>query len=174
MTTHRIVVAFVMALCTTLPVYADDAEMKKTAKAKAIECQEALIKGNYEAFVDLTHPKVVEGVGGREKMIEKMSTGMKAMKAKGLEFKSAKFSDPSDPVAVGKDLYITVPFTLEVAIPGARGTSNNALVGISSDGGKTWMFIDTGPGRDTLKKLFPDLPDKLPIPKKEPPKFVKE
>jgi len=176
MSAQRFVACLALVLCASWSV-ADDAEIKKTAKAKAEECQNALIKGDYEKFADLSHPKVVEAGGGRKKMIESLAAEMKKLKADGVVFKSATMADASDPIAVGKELYIAVPFTLEIKVPDGRVTTKSALVGISNDGGKTWTFFDANPGansRDMLKKSFPDLPDKLPLPKKEPPTFTKD
>jgi hypothetical protein len=177
MTTRRCVACLALVFCASAPVAADDAEIKKTAKAKASECQNALLKGEYETFVDLTHPKVVEGSGGRKKMIDLLTTEMKGMKAKGIVFKSVKLDDASDPIAAGKELYISVPFTLEITVPDGRLITKSALIGISNDGGKTWTFFDANPGsftREKLKQLFPDLPEKLPLPKKEAPTYIKD
>ena len=174
MTRHRFAACLVVGLCAASAAQADDAEIKKTAKAKAEECQNALIKGDYEKFADLSHAKVVEAGGGRKKMVESMAAEMKKLKEQGTEFKSVKMSDPSDPVAAGKVLYICVPFTLEIATRNARVAVKSAFLGISEDGGKSWVFVDAIAGRDSLKRSFPDLPDKLVIPKKEPPTIIKD
>lgn len=153
---------------------ADDAEIKKVAKAKAEECQTAFIKGDFEKFADLSHPLVVSAGGGRKKMIEGMAAEIKKMKADGTEFKAVKVSDPTDPVPAGKVLYICVPFTFELATKDNRVAIKSALLGVSDDGGKTWTFVDTLPGRASIKKSFPDLPDKLVFPKQEAPMVIKE
>ncbi|MBN9121826.1 MAG: hypothetical protein J0I06_22250 [Planctomycetes bacterium] len=174
---RRFVACLGVVFCASWCATADDAEIKKTAKAKAEECQKALIRGDYEKLADLSHPKVVAAAGGRKKMIEGLAAETKKMKAEGVVFKSAAMADASDPIAVGKELYITIPFTLEIKVPDGRVTTKGALVGISDDGGKTWTFFDANPGalsRDALKKMFPDLPEKLPLPKKEPPTFTKD
>jgi hypothetical protein len=164
-----------LALAALVPLAAaDDAAIKKTAKAKAEECQTALITGDYEKYADLSHPVVVEAGGGRKKMIEGMAAEFKKMKADGTEFKAVKVGDPGDPVAGAKVLYIVVPFTFEIATKVNRVAVKSALLGISGDGGKTWTFVDALPGRDSLKKSFPDLPEKLELPKKEPPTVIKD
>lgn len=169
-----LVACLLTGFCASLPAKADDAEIKKTAKAKAEECQTAFVKGDYEKFTDLSHPKVVSAGGGRKKMIEGLDTEMKKLKASGTEFKAAKISDPSDPVMGDKDLYICVPFTFEMSTPNAKVAIKSSLLGVSGDGGKTWTFVDAIAGRDSLKKSFPDLPEKLVIPKTEPPTVIKD
>jgi hypothetical protein len=174
MTTRRFLACLALVFGASVPVAADDAEIKKVAKAKANECQNALLKGDYDKFVDLTHPKVVEGNGGRKKMTDTMMAGVKELKEKGITFKSVTVHDPSDPIAGEKAMYIVIPTTLEMTVPGGRLTGKRAVLGISNDSGKTWVFVDTTPGRESLKKVFTDLPDKLPIPKNEQPTFVKD
>ncbi len=52
---------------------ADD-EAKSAVKKKAQEVGESVIKGDYSKVVDLTYPKLVELMGGRDKMIDSMRT----------------------------------------------------------------------------------------------------
>lgn len=174
MNTRQLIACLILALGASVSVAADDAPIKKTAKAKAEQCQNAFIKGDFETFADLSHPVVVSAGGGRKKMIEGMTAEIKKLKDNGTEFKAVKVAEPSDPVAVGKELYICVPFTFELATPNARVAVKSFLLGISGDGGKTWLFVDGLAGRESLKKSFPDLPDKLEIPKKEPPTVIKD
>src|SRR5438045_2512650 len=89
-------------LCVPLVVHADDTDIKKTAKAQAEESQAALIKGDFGKLADLTHPKLVEKMGGKEKMVAYLTTEMKKMKEMGYEFKSVKVMAPGDPVRAGK------------------------------------------------------------------------
>jgi hypothetical protein len=166
---------FVLLTCFVAgfsPVNCDDADMKKTAKAQAEEIQTALVKGDFAKVADLTHPKAVDALGGKKKMAAFLADGMKAMKEQGIEFKNVKILDPSEPVKAEKDAYIVVPFTLELTASGKKLQSKGAIVGVSSDGGKTWVFLDANPGRDKLKLLLPDLPDSLVIPKQDPPKVI--
>jgi len=172
MSTWRFVACLVLMFCAR-PVGADDAEIKKTAKAKATECQNAFVKGDYETFADLTHPKAIEDSGGRKKMVEGLAAEIKSLKAMGTEFKAVKMAEASDPVAAGKVLYICVPFTMEMSTPNGLVGVKSSLLGISTDKGKTWLFVDAIAGRESLKKSFPDLPAALVIPKNEPPTLIK-
>jgi hypothetical protein len=166
----RFLLACFVAGCA--PVNRDDVDIKRNAKAQANEIQTALVKGDFEKVADCTHPKVAEAMGGKAKMVAIMTDGTMAMKKRGIEFKAVRIFDPSDPVEAGGELYILVPFKLEMRAPGKRLETNAAIVGISSDGGETWAFVDTTPGREELKKLFPDMPDSLDIPKKQAPKVI--
>jgi hypothetical protein len=45
-----------------------DKEFPRLVKSKVEEINQALIKGEYDKVVDLTLPKLVEKLGGRDKM----------------------------------------------------------------------------------------------------------
>lgn len=174
MMASRLIACVVLGFCAALTVRADEADIRSIAKKQANECQNALVKGEYEKFADFTHPKVVEENGGRKKMIETLKKGLEAYKNAGYILKSVTMQPASDTVSVGKEIYVVVPFTLEMTIPGGKVFSKGSMVGVSNDEGKNWVFADTAPGREKLKKLLPDLPDTLLIPKKELPKIVKD
>src|SRR5262245_45962480 len=84
----------------------EDAELQKSAKAEADKIQTALVKGDYDTVANLTHPKLIEMMGGREKMLDLTAKGLGALKAQGIEIKSVKVLDPLPPVKSGKETYI--------------------------------------------------------------------
>ena len=151
----------------------EDAAIQKSAKAKAEVVQSALVKGDLETVADHTHPKIIEELGGREKMLAVLKRGLDDMKAQGIDLRGVKVLDPSRPVKAGKNTYIHVPMELMNA-PGQRLRDRGGLVGVTSDGGKTWVFADTAPGRAAIKKLIPDLPDSLDIPAKGKPQVIED
>jgi hypothetical protein len=152
----------------------EDAAIQKAAKAKAELVQSALVKGDLETVADYTHPKIIEQLGGREQMIAVAKQGLDAIKAKGIDLTGVKILDPSRPVKVGNHIYIYVPMEMEMKGPGQRLLQRGGVVGFSSDGGKTWVFVDIAPGRTALKKLIPDIPDALDIPAIGKPKVIED
>lgn len=149
---------------------------EKTAKSQADEAAQATVKSDWGKLADLTHPKVVEMMGGRDKMVERMTASMKAMKDKGFVFNSAKVEDATTPVAAGSELYTVVPMTVEMKVPGGTVSSKSFLLGVSTDKGKTWKFVDgsgIGGNEKLLKEILPNLPATLKLPKKEKPVFQK-
>jgi hypothetical protein len=149
---------------------------EQVAKRQADEVAQATIKGDFKKLAELTYPKVIEMIGGRERMIEKMEEWQKDMKAKGYAFRSAKVEDALPLVAGGLEVFTVVPFTLEMKAPTGKATMKSFLLGISADKGKTWTFVD-GSGisnREMAKKLLPNLPATLQLPKKEKPVFTKD
>ena len=174
MKTRTACILILLATCLAAQAR-DDAQIKKIAKKQVDEINQALMKGDAGKIVDLTYPKVIEMAGGREKMIKALEADLKDMKSKGIEFRSVKVDNPSDPVASGKDLYVVVTFLLEMKIPEGKLRSESFVIGVSSDQGNTWTFLNAG-NQDvkTIKKILPGLPEKLELPKKQSPVFEKE
>lgn len=141
-------------------------------KARAEESVTALTSGDYQKFVDLTYPKLVEILGGRARMISSLETQMKEMKAHGFEISSASVDLPKEVVPVGHQLFAIVPYTLKMKAPGGVLTQQSYMLGISSRGSVKWMFIDvTNIDESKLKILLPSAVGKLALPKKQPPAF---
>jgi hypothetical protein len=161
--------------CVCLPARAaDQAQAKKVAKAKTQEINDALIKEDFGKIADLTHRTVVKMMGGRDKMIAVMKAGVKDMKSRGVSFRTVKVGEPSDLVAAGTDLYVVVPFRLELTIPGKRALQNSFVIGVSGDGGKTWSFVNGDLDDKRLKLVLPNLPPALKLPKRERPTIQKD
>src|SRR5436190_12509726 len=71
----------------------------KLIKQKADQTNQALVRGDYATVAALTHPKLVQLMGGREKMISTMKSTLSEMKAHGVQFKSATIDNPTDAVS---------------------------------------------------------------------------
>jgi hypothetical protein len=152
----------------------DDAEIKQIVKTKVIELNDAVMKEDHGKVVDLTHPKVVKLSGGRDKMISAMTAGNKQMKAQGSAFHSCKVAEPTDLVSEGSELYVVVPFLLEMKVPDGKLLVQSFVIGISTDKGKSWTFVNGDIDRQKVKEVLPNLPDKLTLPEKKKPVFEKD
>ena len=154
-----------------------DGEVSSAAvKRKAQEVGQAVVKGDYAKLVELTYPKVVETMGGRDKMIAAVETLMKQMKDQGYVMRSVVVGDPAEFMTEGPHTFVVVPTTVEMTAPGGKVVGKSYLLGISADGGKTWWFVD-GSGLDTKEKrdkVLPKLPAKLKLPEKQKPEFRKD
>lgn len=136
----------------------------------------AVLEGDYAKVADSTHPKVVEIMGGREKMIETTKTIMKSLKDQGISINSHVVGKAETPVIDGKSAYLVIPTTMVLKTEGMKVTVESYLLGMSTDGGKTWLFVD-GSGMDNpmvKDKVFPKLPDGLKLPAKKDPTITKE
>jgi hypothetical protein len=139
----------------------------KQLRAQAEESSRAFMEGNFERLADFTHPKVVELMGGREKLAEFVRKDMAEMKAEGYETLSyAPAAEPTQVLREGQKLYAILPARLRMRTPGGPVfVSESFMIAFSADGGKNWRFIG-GEAADAtkLKLLMPEVADKLKPP----------
>jgi hypothetical protein len=83
----------------------DDSLLRLAVKIKVEEAGKALFAGDYENLFNLTHPKVQQIMGGRDKFIAHMSQEMKAMEADGLKFAAMETNEPERIVKVGNQMF---------------------------------------------------------------------
>lgn len=165
---YTLLVAVVLLFLIGQHTYADP-ETERIRKG-AEENSAALAAGNYERVVDLTYPKVVELVGGREKMLELLRRGTEDMKSRGAAILGADISEPKDVATSGTMRFAIVPMNAKVKVPEGILRSKSFLLAVSSDEGKTWTFIDGGGlTQEKLAQLFPDFPSELSLPAREQP-----
>ena len=142
-------------------------EATKQLHAQAEESSRAFMEGNFERLADFTHAKVVELMGGREKMAEFVRKGMADMKAQGYETLSyTPAAEPSQVLREGKQLYAILPAKLRMKTPGGTiFVSESFMIAVSGDDGKNWRFV-SGASADAakLKLLMPEVADKLKLP----------
>jgi len=141
--------------------------------AQAQEVNDAFRRRDFGRMVDLTYPKIIEAAGGRDKMIASLAKGMKEMEAEGVSVLSSAAEAPTQIVHVSEWIYAVVPTTLRVKAQTGTFKTESSMIGISSDQGAHWTFIDAG-GKDhrQLLNLLPAPADALKLPaEKEPVKI---
>jgi hypothetical protein len=172
----RHVYVAVVAVLIAVPVWADDKIDVGRAVEQAKTVAKAVLDEDYGKVADLTHPKVVDIMGGREKMIEQTKAVMKALKDQGIEIKSHTVGKAGEPVIDGKTAYLVIPTSLVLTANGMKIGTESYLLGMTTDRGKSWVFVD-GAGMDRPEirdKVFPSLPEGLKLPEKKPPSIIKD
>jgi hypothetical protein len=168
--------AVVLFAVTLLPLAArGEGAAAAAARKQATEMYQAYVRGDLETFVGYMHPKITEMMDGKEKAIETIRKALAASAAKGLTATKAT-------VAPVQQLLEVAPAKLQVIIPADVVTSGKEaevrqrsfLLGFSSDGGKTWKFVDSGTGGgDTLRKILPECSPALKIPPRVKPEVIR-
>jgi len=141
--------------------------------AQAQEVNDAFRRRDFARMVDLTYPKVISAAGGRDKMIAALAKGLKEMETEGVVVLSSTAAAPRQVVHVPGWIYAVVPTTLKVKAQDGIFQTDSSMIGLSSDNGANWTFIDAG-GKDhtQLKGFLPAPADKLELPAdKEPVKI---
>src|SRR5262249_35112704 len=132
---------FVLAVLA-VPVRAEEKVNVDKAVELAKVMEKAVLAGEHAKVVELTHPKVVEAMGGKEKMIEAIEKIMSAMKAQGIAIKSHTIGKPEEPVVDGKSAFVVLPTKLEMTAPQTKIAVESYLLGFTTDNGKSWLFVD--------------------------------
>ena len=174
MITYRILASLVaIAVCAQLARADPQTQRVRTIAA---ESSAALSSRNYARVVDLTYPKLVEMIGGRDQMIEMLRSGTEEMKAHGSAILGAEVAEPREIVTAGDKQFAIVPEIVRIQVSSGTLRSNGFLIAVSEDRGKTWTFIDgaglhktPGKERETLAQILPGFPAQLSLPSWKPP-----
>jgi hypothetical protein len=111
----------------------------------------------YKAFVGYMYPKVVEMLGGEQKLVNTLERD-----GGQLNIVNVTFGNPSKVIKAGSELQCTIPQTLVMKMDNGNVTSKSTLIAISKDNGKHWYFLDTsGKPIDELRKSLPNLSKEL-------------
>jgi hypothetical protein len=141
-------------------------------KLQAQELVDAMMKGNFERASDLTHPKLVELMGGREKYIATLKEFRAEVESNQSELPSLDVGDPREVVEINRQHYAIIPTTLRIKVPEGTLVGDGFMIGTSADGGQNWTFVDSGGrsiNKDQLRMFFGPAADQLKIPEvKEP------
>ena len=159
-----------------LSLTAQEPLKKEEIKKQAQGLGDATIKGDYAKVIDATHDGIVKLMGGRDKAIKAIETGMKGVADKGFTITKFTVGDAGESFTEGANTFVILPTAMEMKTPGGKIASKSYLLGISPDGGKTWKFADgAGLGNKDLRdRALPKLPEKLKLPDPQPPEAVKE
>ena len=145
-----------------------------SAKARA-SSSKLLLKRDFEAFAKFTYPKLIEMIGGEKKMVDILKNGEKEMDKGGIKFLNVTIGEPSSIITKGNELQCTIPQTIEMKVPNGKLITKSTLIGISTDGGKHWYFVDTsGKSIQALQKMLPNLSSDLIIPAQGEPVLYKD
>jgi hypothetical protein len=160
-------VLLIALMLTAGSLTAADADVKMRLKAAAEKVQTAVLKNDYETLIDMTYPKLVEQLGGKAKAVANAKSALKGYKDKGVEIKNATAGEPTEPLKGGSELYAVIPTTTEMTAPQGKVISKGYMIGVSSDQGKTWRFVHGALDAEKIRKVLPDLPEKLVLPKRD-------
>ncbi len=150
---------------TQVPTPSATAESYPRLAIQAKELIDALLRKDLDRFLDLTHPKVVELGGGREKMLATMKKELEQTEAEGVTVLSSAIGTPTQIIQDAGSIYAVIPNTLKVKAQAGTFQTESTLIGVSTDNGANWTFVDAS-GKDDgeLKKILPGVADKLTVP----------
>ncbi len=171
----RISVFCVMLAVGCLTARADEPS-KSAVKKLAQEIADATISGDYAKVIDYTHPAVLKEAPGRKEAIERIEASFKQMKDAGFSVTKYEVGDPGGFHTQGENTFVVVPTSMEMKSPAGKILDTSYLLGISSDRGKSWKFLDgSGLQNDESRdKVLPKMPATLKLPEKGKPQIIKD
>jgi len=160
-------VTLLMIACSSASIAAQESTMVATVKGNVQKMMDATCSGDYSTVLDMTYPKVIEMMGGKEAALKEIEGAMKAIKGQGITFKVKEVNTPTV-MKGGKDHYSVTSYALLMTFGEKKVTLNSAVVGISTDEGKTWKYINLDDkGEKGVREMLPNLPAEMKIPKQE-------
>jgi len=134
-------------------------------KQQAGKMGTAFINADYKTFAKYNNPTIVKMMGGEAGLIKIISGTMDQMKQSGVVFNTVSFGEPSALVKSGTDWQCTIPQIITMTTGQGKFSNTTTLIGISSNNGVKWTFIDTtNKDADVIKKVVHNLSSKLVIP----------
>jgi hypothetical protein len=167
-------IKIITILILTLSITADAQKRFFRIKEQVSELAKATLSNDYEKLIMHTYPKLIELMGGREKMKSVIISGMDNLKEKGISIEDVSFGEPGKIYKAGKERHCLVPEKIVMKIKGGHMIVNSYLLAISGDKGKFWYFLDCSNSKENLLPLFPNFNHKLIIPERQDPIIIKE
>ena len=140
-------------------------------KVQAEALAKATVGGDFAKVAGFTFPKVVEAFGGKDKMVGVLQNDSAEMKAEGFELLTMTIGEIKQTAKIDNEIFAIVPVRITIKSPDGKEAGESSLVGISSDNGVNWKFID-GINQERFKAMFPKAAEMLRIPDEKPPQPI--
>lgn len=148
-------------------------EAYETILRDATAMYSAFQDGDIETYSKYVYPKLLEFFGGATKFVEFLKNGIEEMAAQGVTWESGRASAPDKIFKAGSQLHALFKLDQIMAVPGGKLYVPGHVLGISSDNGKNWTFLDADKlTPEILRKILPKTHPKMKIPPKVDGVFV--
>lgn len=150
--------------------YGQHYDSSRSLMQQANKMGDAFMRGDYKTFTHYTYPKIVELMGGADKMAEDLSKTTINTTAKGIILINIRFGEVSKIFKSGNELQCTLPQYSKIKLPNGSAEATSTLIAISADNGNHWTFVDTSnKDMSTIRKLLPHLSKEIVIPPMQTP-----
>lgn len=105
----------IVALFTIVTAYGQTSNDKLNSQLN--EMRESFLAEDYETLSSYTYPRVIEMIGGKEKMIQATRNSINQMKREGFYVIGIKYKDASDFFKLGKELQCSLTQEITMQIP---------------------------------------------------------
>ena len=115
---------------------------RETVQRDVEACVRALYAGDLDTVLDLTHPRILDQLGGRERVAATMGEALQPMRDSGMRVESFMFPRPPDFLQAGPRRYVVVPTLAVLVLGGQRVESLNFQVGVLEPGARGWLYVE--------------------------------
>ncbi len=120
----------------------------------------AFYTNDLNAILGLTHPRVIEQMGGPVQARLELSNALERIQASGVLIESCTFPEPPNFVEGAKHQFAVAPMKLVIAARGQRRESLHCQVGVRAPGATNWTYIEGS----QVRIFFPDFPSNVTLP----------
>jgi hypothetical protein len=133
-------------------------------KADVREIARAVYEGDIDATLGLTHPKIIEALGGVESTRRELEKALISLRRLEMKLESIEF--PNKPTFLPAEVndYVIVPTRSIISSRGRRGESFNFQFGARRRGEVDWKYVEGSRVSKVLSSLFPDFPKDFKFP----------
>jgi nitrate/TMAO reductase-like tetraheme cytochrome c subunit len=164
----KVLLLFLMLSVAAIGKGQPNSNIPKVLNTQAEEMGKLLMAKKFKEFVKYTHPKVIEMIGGEQKMVLTLENGFKDLDKQGVKFLSVEIGEPSGIIRAQNELQAIVPQKIKMQLAKKVIVSESSLIAFSFNSGKDWKFVDAnGKTNREVKSMFPTLSEKLIIPAKK-------
>ena len=136
----------------------DKQEVLQKALNGGIEMSEAFKIEEYDKFLDFMHPKIINLMGGKEKLKEIFKNGL----GPGIEIIKTELTLPNELIIQDSIYQCSFPQKLFLKVDRQKMYPLSSLIGISYDAGESWYYIGvSGNPLSKLRQQFPELSNDL-------------
>jgi len=144
-----------------------------TAKRDAQASTDALLKGELERFASFVYPRALKVLGGKDKLIATVQRGLEEMRSQGVRMASASVGEPEQMMRTGGDLLAIIPIRQVAMLEEDQILFSSHLLGISSDNGRSWTFVDTMKlTPENVREFIPSFHPAMKLPINPDPTYV--
>ena len=143
-------------------------ETKPQVLIDAEKMAAAFLKRDYKIYAEYIYAGLFEKAGGKEVFMQRIEESIKTSESQGARHDSVIISEPSKAVMCNGQWQCLLKQEIVISNAGQEPFSDVAyLIGISTDNGKSWAFLNGGRRPiNILKKEFPNIFDSLTLEEK--------
>jgi hypothetical protein len=139
-----------------------DSDGLRRCREQAERFGAALKTEDWSAFVNLTYAPHVAKLGGKSKAVAALRANAKKER---FRVERLAVKQPDRLIVAAGDALAILPVELELRVGDTRLAGSSFFLGISSDQGRTWSFLDGyGLDRQTVKSVIPHFPPGVDLP----------